>query len=365
MEFHINNYDIARIHFRKDNGKPVYPERFWKHHGYPCRFTLQQGRDSFSWRGVPGELYHAYAPLHSDCWGDDIRETFAHWRLAIFAPWDLEHTHRDTPIIFGFPGIGDDYHKNELYIPTVVHELGCIFVAFDPHMTGERIFGQHDFDPLKKYGKNIRVLREKGYELDNDSFREMNEELAFNVLQITSMICERFGLSKMPPCITLGFSLGGFFAHQIAMQTPHCFGCVGGGAAPDIRLYKGPFGIGRIVGKFGFLRDTCAPPILKRLHCEDFHPLLKGLGAISRTPFPDTPVQEHVECHFIAGTGDIHFFAGEVASYCKRLPYHVELHHVKGEGHTPCYEHYQFNGVGSGMMQQLSRLVHKWRQYQQ
>ena len=113
MEFNINNYEIARIHFRKDNGNAVYPERFWKHHAYPCRFTLQQGKDSFSWRGIPGELYHAYAPLHSDCWGDDVREAFAHWRLAIFAPSDVEHTRRDTPIVFTFAGIGDDYFKNE------------------------------------------------------------------------------------------------------------------------------------------------------------------------------------------------------------------------------------------------------------
>ncbi len=364
MEFNINNFDIARIHFRKDNGSPVYPERFWKHHSYPCRFTMKQGRDSFSWRGVPGELYHAYAPLHSDCWGDEVRDTFAHWRLAIFAPSDIEHTHRDTPIIFTFAGIGDDYFKNELYLPTIVNELGCIFVAFDPHMTGERIFGQHDYDPLKKYGKNVRVFQEKGCVMNNDAFREFNEELAFNVLQITSMICERFGLSKMPPCITLGFSLGGFFAHQIAMQTPHCFGCVGGGASPDIMQYKGLFGIGRVAGKIKFVRDNLAKPILEHFDCIDFHPLLKGLAEINRTPFPDNPVQEHVECHFIVGTKDEHFFTKSVSSYCESLPYHVQVHIVKGEGHTPCFEHFQFNGVGSGMMHHLSLLVQKWRNYQ-
>lgn len=246
MNYHVNNYEIGKIHFRRDNGKPVYPRRLWDAWGVPCRFELRQGRDSFSWRWIPGELYQVYAPLNSNCWDESVRETFAHWRMAVFAPHNLEHTHRVVPVVFCFAGIGDDFFKNELYLPTIVNELGCIFVAFDPHMTGERIFGPQNWDPLKKYSKNIRSLNEHGYHLTNDGFREMNEELAFNVLQITSMLCQRFSLPEMPPCITLGFSLGGFFSHQIAMQTPHCFGCVGGGAAPDIMKYGGPFGLARM-----------------------------------------------------------------------------------------------------------------------
>lgn len=63
----------------------------------------------------PGERYQAYAPLNSECWGDDVREAFAHWRLAVFAPADIEHSHRITPIVFTFAGIGDDYFKNERF----------------------------------------------------------------------------------------------------------------------------------------------------------------------------------------------------------------------------------------------------------
>lgn len=359
MEYYVNNYEIGKIHFRPDNGKPVYPERLWKPNGVQCRFELREGRECFRWRDIPGERYQVYAPLNSDCWGDDIREAFAHWRLAVFAPSDIEHTHRIVPIVFTFAGIGDDYFKNELYLPTIVNELGCIFVAFDPHMTGERIFGPRDWDPLKQYAQNIRVLEEKGYRMNNDFFRALNEELSFNVLQITSMICQRFGLPEMPPCITLGFSLGGFFSHQIAMQTPHCFGCVGGGAAPDINLYGGPFGFARKIP--GCLID----PLNKILPTpNEYTSLVRALKAIDRTPFPDFPVQPHVECRFIVGTKDIHFNTDKVLRYCSNLPYNIQAYAVQGDDHTPCHDGFRFNGVGNGMMQNLALLVNKWRSYQ-
>lgn len=358
MVFNINNYEIGKIHFRPDNGLLVYPERFWKTNGAPCRFELREGRESFRWRGIPGERYQAYAPLNSECWGDDVREAFAHWRLAVFAPADIEHSHRITPIVFTFAGIGDDYFKNELYLPTIVNELGCIFVAFDPHMTGDRIFGPRDWDPLRMYAKNIQVLEEKGHTMNDDYFREFTEELTFNVLQITSMICERFGLPEMPPCITLGFSLGGFFSHQIAMQTPHCFGCVGGGAAPDIMLYGGGFGLARMIPNFAanLLSEVLPVP-------PEFASLIRVIKNIKRTPYPDKPVQPHVECHFVIGSKDEHFFTGKVLKYCKALPYNVQASIIDGDKHTPCHDGFQFNGVGSGMMHHLTQLVHKWRSY--
>lgn len=98
MEYFVNNYEIGRKLLRSD-GSPLYPERLWRPQDVNARFILQQGKDAFSWNGVPGELYHANAPLNATALGEAFRSRFSHWRLAVFAPADLEQTHRMVPIL--------------------------------------------------------------------------------------------------------------------------------------------------------------------------------------------------------------------------------------------------------------------------
>lgn len=367
MEYFVNNYEIGRIHVRPDNGGYVYPERLWRPYGVNSYFKLQQGRDSFGWNGIPGELYHAWAPLNATAWGEEFREKFAHWRLAVFAPHDLEHTHRMVPVVFTFTGIGSDYFDNALYLHKIVNELDCIFVAFDTHLTGERHLAEHrQGNSEANFYKSIDIMDDKQCNMRNDFFREMNEELAFNVLQITSFLCQRFGLPKMPLCYTLGFSLGGFYAHQIALQTPHCFGCVGGAAAPDIMLYRGPYDLARRVPNW--LADT-AKKVLKKINTPIVPPQLasfaKALRAIDRSPFNGPPVNPSTEFHFIVGTRDYAFNAQEVVNTCAALPYNIYGHIAEGGTHTPCEvgNAGKLTAVGQGMLDYLAHVIHINRHY--
>lgn len=366
MEHFVNNYEIGRIHFRPDNGAPVYPERLWQPYGVNSYFKPQQGRHAFSWNGVPGELYHAWAPLNATAWGEEFRARFAHWRLALFAPEDLEYTHRIVPIVFCFTGIGSDYYDNALYLQKIVNELGCIAVTFDTHLTGERhLADSSSSNSETNFFKSIDRMEACGCSMRNDCFREITEELAFNALQITSFICQRFGLPEMPPCVTLGFSLGGFYAHQIALQTPHCLGCVAGGAAPDIMLYNGPYNIARMIppavadwGKW----------LLKKINKPSLPPELasfaKALRAIDRTPITGTPVNPHAEFRFIVGSKDFILNDKKVIAACGTHPYNISATSAQGCEHTPCYPDCSYNGVGQGMVDALAAIVHKWRKQQ-
>lgn len=363
MEYFVNNYEIGRIHIRPDNGSYVYPERLWRPYGVNSYFKFRQGKDSFSWNGVPGELYHAWAPLNATAWGEEFRRKFAHWRLAVFAPADIEYTHRQVPVVFTFTGIGSDYYDNALYLHKIVNELGCIFVAFDTHLTGERHLADHDQGGCEaNFYKSIAIMDEMECRMRNEFFKEMNEELAFNVLQITSFLCQRFGLREMPVCYTLGFSLGGFYAHQIALQTPHCLGCVGGGAAPDIMLYKGPYNLARMIPD---PVSDAAKWFLEKIDLQNFPPQLasfvKALRAISKSPFTGPPVNPFTEFHFVVGSKDFILNDKKIIKACEEMPYNITGHSAKECTHTPCSTDgsARLNAVGQGMLDYLAHLVHK------
>lgn len=346
-------------------------------------FELVAGRDSFSWAGVPGELYKAHAPLKGT-WDADYEKSFANWRLAIFAPEHLETSHKPVPIVFCFSGIGGDYNDSSIYMPHVVN-MGCIFVALEPHMHGERFLGKKsNLNPPWGIGRlrcSLEYMEEKAQQanserflLNNHTFKEMVEELAFNIQQVTSMICQRYEMPSLPPCILMGFSLGAFYSYQIAQLTPHCCACIGGGGAPDIANYKGHIQLAPRIPSWiirGLLRGAInsvsllqkvpfVGRFLNNLHLGEllvFIPLAAAVRRLTTTPFQTEPINPATKFYFVIGETDNLVDYHEVVDFCKQLPSQPEAFLIHGVGHTPGHSPEHLNALGLKMLDILRQYV--------
>ena len=364
---------------RKD-GTPVFSPLKWDNDSV-ATFELVAGRDSFSWAGVPGELYKAHAPLKGT-WDADYEKSFANWRLAIFAPEHLETSHKPVPIVFCFSGIGGDYNDSSIYMPHVVN-MGCIFVALEPHMHGERALGLEPGTPwgIGRLLRSLEYMENKAksapperYLLNDRTFKEMVEELAFNIQQVTSMICQRYEMPSLPPCIIMGFSLGAFYSYQIAQLTPHCCACIGGGGAPDIANYKGHIELCRkipawliraalkmVAGAVWMVqRIPGVGRLLPGLNMAELlvlAPLASAVQRLKETPFQTEPINPATKFYFVIGETDNLVDYHEVVDFCKQLPSQPEAFLIPGVGHTPGNSPDNLNNLGLKMLDILRLYV--------
>lgn len=365
---------------RRANGASVFSEQKWDNDSV-ATFELVAGRDTFSWLGVPGELYKAHAPLKG-AWDEDYENSFGNWRLAIFAPEHLETSRKPVPIVFCFSGIGGDYNDSSIYMPHVVN-MGCIFVALDPHMHGERALGLQQNTPwgIGRLLSSLEYMEEKArwatperFLLNDCTFKEMVEELAFNIQQVTSMICQRYQMPALPPCILMGFSLGAFYSYQIAQLTPHCCACIGGGGAPDIANYKGHIQLCRrlpvwlirmILNGAAFAvrmlrRFPGVGPLMKDLNMAELlvlGPLASAVQRLTQTPFQTEPINPATRFYFVVGDEDNLVDYQDVEDFCKKLPGKPEVFCIPGVGHTPGNSPENLNALGLKMLEILRHYV--------
>lgn len=341
---------------------PIFPERFTKP-GCKAYFDLVAGRENFGWNGVGGELYHAYAPLESTEWqiGEAAAYTdhFARWRCAVFAPDDIYWSHRVVPVVYAFTGIGSDYYDNSLYLWSVVKDLDCIFVTFDTHLTGMRVLTDNKEPNNDHFAESIHIMEQHQCDMRDDVFREFVEELSFNVQQIQDMIRQRFCYPSIPPCLMLGFSLGGFYASQLARIVPNCIGCVGGGASPEIMQYKGGFDIPRKI----------PAPVINGVRIvmpqkmQPFASFVQGLKKITRTPFTGPAIGGvYTPFRFIVGKKDpiVNYKAVQKTDGCHFG--FMEVIPIDDVGHTPANE-WGLNELGSEMINQLRFCLDLWRRF--
>ncbi len=341
---------------------PIFPERFTKP-GCKAYFDLVAGRENFGWNGIGGELYHAYAPLESTEWqiGEAAAYTdhFARWRCAVFAPDDIYWSHRVVPVVYAFTGIGSDYYDNSLYLWSVVKDLDCIFVTFDTHLTGMRVLTENKEPNNDHFAESIHIMEQHQCDMRDDVFREFVEELSFNVQQIQDMIRQRFCYPSIPPCLMLGFSLGGFYASQLARIVPNCIGCVGGGASPEIMQYKGGFDIPRKI----------PAPVINGVRIvmpqkmQPFASFVQGLKKITRTPFTGPAIGGvYTPFRFIVGKKDpiVNYKAVQKTDGCHFG--FMEVFPIDDVGHTPANE-WGLNELGSEMINQLRFCLDLWRRF--
>lgn len=201
--------------------------------GVPRGFCadLEEGPDAFSWNGVPGTRYRVDAFLPSWAWYENASSLLAKWRLAVFAPREVDPR---KPVVMMFGGIGMDYFDTSAWLPALVEKLGCICVAYDTHMTGVRNLE----GPYSKFESNIGGFKPKYWNrsFGNDQFTTMTRELSFNARQVMEFVARKYKLPHRR-FVTLGFSLGGYYASQIALSQPTCAGCSAGGAMAVISDY--------------------------------------------------------------------------------------------------------------------------------
>lgn len=366
---------------KREDGSYVFSEQMWDNDSV-ATFELVSGRDEFAWLGVPGELYKAHAPLKGS-WGEDYESCFGNWRLAIFAPEHLETSHKPVPIVFCFSGIGGDYNDSSIYMPHVVNQ-GCIFVALEPHMHGARGLGLEPGTPwgIGRLLRSLEYMEEKAarsdaperYLLNNVTFKRMVEELAFNIQQVTSMICQRYEMPSLPPCIIMGFSLGAFYSYQIAQLTPHCCACIGGGGAPDISNYKGHIQLCRLLPAqliraalrtvafvAGAMRKIPGvAPQLKDLNIAELlvlGPLASAVQRLKQTPFQTEPINPNTKFHFVVGGTDNLVNYQDVVNSCNLLPGQMAAYLIPGVGHTPGNSPENLNNLGLKMLEILRQYV--------
>ena len=344
------------------NGTPAFPHLFTDA-DLTADFELVHGRDAFSWKGVPGELYHVNAPLNSNIWNETFRRHLGHWRCAVFTPEGFERNPRPLPIVFTFAGIGGDYSDSAVYLPKIVQEMGCIMVAFDLHLTGLRVLT--DNKDLNKgeehFGLSIGIMKEAGRPIDNDCMAQFVHEQAFNIMQVCAMLKERYKIpcEDYPPIVTLGFSLGGFYAFQSALQLPGCIGAVCGGASADICGFGGPFDLARnkvveTVAELG----KYLPQELKL-----FAYYIMAISAVDKTPIVGVGAGNcDIPIRFVIGSKDSLVSAGKEAERFAKggYPNHTAID-VEGIGHTPVWDDTSLNPLGMRMMQELSSIVAAWR----
>lgn len=325
------------------------PERFFSS-DISCSFSLAAAKDEFGWSGVPGELYFAEAPLNATAWGEEFRKAFSHWRCAVFAPDKMPLPHR-IPIVFLFTGISGDYCDTAIWLPKLMQEGNCIVVAFDTHLTGIRnlldpgCYAEDAFvGSLKKMERDDCVMR-------NAAFREMIEEMAFNVWQIRAFLTMRYGVDKDAPLYMMGFSLGGFYATQLALCLMDCKMCVAGGAAPDINLYSGLL--------FGTMRKL--PEWFTALFRQiDAITEAKAVRRVTETPFDIAqPASPSLQVHYVIGEDDSIVSADCVKEYCdnKRVTGPVCVNPIPSVGHTPGGQG-KLNQLGECMVDTLIRGIH-------
>ena len=207
-----------------------WPEAYtWVFEGVPRGFcadvlTEEMGATTsvrFVWNGVVGTCYKVNAFLPSWDWNECAANKFADWRLAVFAPSNVD---RRKPIVVAFTGAGGDISDLGWTLPHVINDLGCICVAFDTHMTGIRNL----LGPYRKFEENVISFKEKaGRNVCTSAFTCMTKELSFNVRQIVEFVARMYKLPHRK-FITAGFSLGAYFASQIALSQPNCLGMSGG-----------------------------------------------------------------------------------------------------------------------------------------
>lgn len=357
VKYVVKNKELgASPRLRQADGTPIFSPYKWDNDTV-ATFTRVAGKDEFGW-GVPGERYEVDAPLYSRAWEDDYLEGFRKWRMAVFAPEDLEKNPRIVPVVFVFAGIGGDYSLNGIYVPHIVKDMDCICVAFEPHMHGERVLGKHNpniwgekrleisLDYMEKKAYNLKSER---YHLNDALFKEMIDEMAFNVHQITCMLCQRYQLPGVPPCIMLGFSLGAFYAYQLSLLTPHCIACIGGGGVPDITKFKGLFNLARTLPRrlVNILTTIVqwVPPL--RL----FAILALVIRRITKAPYQIRPMNPKADIHFVIGDVDPLLDSANIQEFFDTLPSQPKAHIIQGVGHTPGSSRDNMNALGRTMME--------------
>lgn len=351
MQYYVNNKELNEI--VRQNGEPVFPERFWAEGAEKAVFTLRAGKTEFAWNGYPGELYEAWAPLNATAWGEEERARFAHWRCAVFTPADMNR--EDIPVVLAYTGISGDFSDTALFLRPVVEKLGCIFVAIDTHMTGERHLADEETAWNNRFRMSLLHLERKGCVLRDDFFKEAVEELAFNACQVLSLIQQLCAMATFPKAATLGFSLGGFYAAQVACYLPSCLGTVAGAGAPDILLYKGLFKVMRTCPNFVY-------ELAMKIPEDSIAALLAQFISIKRvhkTPIALSEKSDVSQTYFIIGEKDKIVSVAEVKAFCAPNPV-LRAISVPECGHTPCVQtpHGQvLNGVGHKMLDSLASLV--------
>lgn len=379
---YITIHDNQFRDLKNFKGEPAFPDIFTSR-DLTADFELISGPNEFGWARVPGELYHVNAPLNSDIWNEDFRRRFAQWRCAVFAPDGFEQNPRPLPVVFSFAGIGGDYSDNAVYVRHVVKELGCIMVTFDLHLTGYRVLTDDKSfcDANTRIMKNIAIMKSAGRPIDNTCLKQFVTEQAFNITQICAMLKERY---KIPgeeplPVIAMGFSLGGFYAHQCALQLPNCVGAVCAAASADIcRFGKDTvydFPLLPRVKPFQWARK--APwliPGLDVLMAGILHKYATYAMAIARVT--QTPYSGKAACgrdipiRFVIGSEDKMVSVQREREACMReqIPNRTVIE-VKGMAHKPDTGEFvpgfndvrKLNPLGERIVQELSGIVRDWR----
>lgn len=360
------HYSIPNECFRdikKADGTPAFPARFTEK-GLSAEFELMEGKDRFQWSGMPGESYRVYAPLPAREWekgeAASFREHFGNWRCAVFTPRDMDEAPRVRPVVVAFTGIGADYSDNQIYIRRIVEQMGAIMVTFDTHLTGLRVLTWDknvDGNPWRFY-TSLRIMKDFKRPFNNDCMQEFTAEMAFNIEQVCMMIHQRYGLpvDELPPVITLGFSLGGYYAARIAGLLPNCIGCSSGAASFDIMHYGGMFGMARTVPECLLRMSGIFGPLAAYAN------LALAIKNTTYHPFNGaTASGEDIPFRFIIGTNDEIVNYRELEGACQRSGRNWKVVTIPGVHHTPVdVKTIEMNGVGNGMLDAVAERAHWW-----